>query len=95
MDPFDAWWIDETPWTLRILPKLGKAITNESMGNLKNMIDECINDPQYEKNRDEVRKDAWQHPGQSASLIADYLVRKLAELNQPKEKKESSENEAA
>ncbi len=85
MDPFDAWWIDETPWTLRILPKLGMPITSESMGNLKSMIDECINDPKYAKNRDEVRKDAWQHPGQSASLIADYLVRKLEELDQPEQ----------
>ena len=94
LDPFDAWWIKDRPWTLTVLPRLGKPITEKSMGNLKSMIDECIKDPQFENSRRKVRKDAWQHPGEAASRIADYLERKLSELNEnkpeDKEKKKAS-----
>ena len=80
-DPYDAWWIDETPYTFEILPKVGKEITDDYKGNLKAMIDECINDPSYEAARREVRSTAWKNIGNATPAVCDFLISKLDELS--------------
>lgn len=80
-DPYDAWWIDETPYTFEILPKVGKEITDDYKGNLKAMIDECINDPSYEAARREVRSTAWKNIGNATPAVCDFLIGKLDELS--------------
>ena len=80
-DPYDAWWLNETPWTFEILPKVGKEITDDYKGNLKGMIDECINDPAYESARREVRSTAWKNIGNATSSVCDYLIDNLKSLS--------------
>ena len=81
-DPYDAWWLDETPYTFEVLPKVGKEITDDYKGNLKSMIDECINDPSYESARREVRSTAWKNIGNATESVCDYLTGKLGELSE-------------
>ena len=81
-DPYDAWWLDETPYTFEVLPKVGMEITDDYKGNLKTMIDECLNDPKYEAARREVRNTAWKNIGGATSSVCDYLIDKLAMLDQ-------------
>lgn len=80
-DPYDAWWLPETPYTFEILPKVGKEITDDYKGNLKTMIDECINDPSYEAARREVRSTAWKNIGNATPAVCDFLMEKLDELS--------------
>ncbi|MBR1796735.1 MAG: CDP-glycerol glycerophosphotransferase family protein [Clostridiales bacterium] len=80
-DLYDWWWLDEEPWTFQVLPSLGKEITDEYKGNLKDMIDECINDPKYEKARSDARKATWANIGNAAPSVCDYLINKLNELS--------------
>ena len=80
-DPYDAWWLDETPYTFEILPKVGKEITDNYKGNLKSMIDECINDPSYEAARREVKNTAWKNIGHATESVCDYLMDTLDELS--------------
>lgn len=80
-DPYDAWWLEGKPWTFEILPKVGKEITENSLGNLKSMIDECMLDPSYKKARDEVRAKAWKNIGNASNSTCDYLINKLKELS--------------
>ena len=86
-DPYDAWWLDETPYTFEVLPKVGKEINDDYKGNLKAMIDECMNDPKYESARREVRNTAWKNIGGATPAVCDYLIGKLGELSEEEDKK--------
>ena len=79
-DPYDAWWLEDEPWTIEILPKIGKAISEDYPGKLKAMIDECMNDPGYEEARKDILKSGWKNAGNAAVSTCDYLIRSLEEL---------------
>jgi len=83
-DPYDAWWLPETPWTFEILPTVGKQITEDSLGNLKTMIDECLTNHSYKAARDSVRQKAWKNIGGATNSVCDYLVKKLNTLSEGK-----------
>lgn len=78
--PYDAWWLDEELWTLRVLPKLGAKLTADNMDSLKSMIDECISNPEFAKGRDEVRSECWNCYGEGTKVTVDYLLKKYEEV---------------
>ena len=79
VDPYDAWWLDDL-WTFKTLPKIGRELTMDGVGNLKELIDECLADPRFQKGRDEARDECWACRGTSAQVVADYLIAKREEL---------------
>jgi CDP-glycerol glycerophosphotransferase (TagB/SpsB family) len=84
--PYDAWWIpDKKLWTVSALPRLGRALTEENMKDLKALIDECIDDPKFAEGRREVKAETWEFPGEGAKRAADYLCDKYDELTSGKE----------
>lgn len=78
--PYDAWWLEDPLWTLSALPRLGRQLTRENMENLKDLIDECLTDNVYAEGRRTVKAETWQHAGEGAKRVADYLIRKQEEL---------------
>ena len=83
--PYDAWWLDKPLWTVSALKRLGCQLTNENMNNLKMVIDDCLNEPEFAKGRKEVKAETWEHFGDGAKQVADYLVGKYEELTAHKE----------
>lgn len=83
--PYDAWWLEDEIWTASALPRIGMELTDDKMDSLKEMIDECIENPKYEKGRIEVRNEAWEHYGQGAVRVTDWLINKYNELTEEKE----------
>lgn len=77
---YDAWWLKDPLWTISALPRLGRELTDENMENLKDLIDSCISDPQYANGRREVKGETWEHFGEGAVRVADYLEAKYEEL---------------
>ena len=75
--PYDCWWLEEELWTFRILPELGMQITEDSLGRMKEMIDQCIENPAYQEARDRARRETWCHEGEGAVRVADYLMKTL------------------
>jgi len=75
--PYDCWWLEEELWTFRILPELGMQITEDSLGRMKEMIDQCIENPAYQEARDRARRETWCHEGEGAARVADYLMKTL------------------
>ena len=75
--PYDAAWIDDELWTFKILPKLGKQLTEENIGNIKQVIDECIEGTEYQQGRDIARQETWEHIGESVTRTVDYLCDKI------------------
>ena len=78
--PYDACWLDEETWTFSTLPKIGQHLSAENLPDIKNVIDTCLNDFQYEKGRNDARQEAWANIGESAFRTVDYLVQKHDEL---------------
>ena len=77
---YDAWWLKDSLWTTSALPRLGRELTEDNMENLKELIDSCLTDPQYEQGRHAVKEETWAHAGDGAGQAAEYLLSKLAEL---------------
>ncbi len=44
---YDAYWLDEPLWTYEVLPFLVAKLTNDSIGDIKSVIDNCISDPSF------------------------------------------------
>ncbi len=84
---YDAWWLDTPLWTLSALPRLGRELTEESMPRLKELIDQCIDDPSYSESRHRVRAEAWAYEGEGAVRAADWLLGKYEELKTKEEDK--------
>ena len=75
--PYDIWWLNKPLWTHQVLPQIGRKLDKDNISDIKNIIDECIEDPGYAKARDEVRSQTWEHMGEGAVRVADYIVEKL------------------
>ena len=78
--PYDAWWLKTPLWTESALPRLGCQLTEDNMENLQEVIDSCLNDPQYTKGRRSVKEETWAHVGEGAERTVDYLLKKYEEL---------------
>lgn len=75
LSPYDASWIDEPIWRKEVLPQLGKELQEDDFARLKDVVDDVISNEQYQKGRDYVRETAWQHKGDAARNVVDYLVK--------------------
>lgn len=72
--PYDAWWLDEELWTFTALPRIGAELNEENIDNLPEIIEDCLHNPQYSRNRLEVRNETWENFGKGAEIAADYLI---------------------
>ena len=82
--PYDADWIEETPWTFSILPSLGLELNESNKDRIKELIDKCIEDPSFVKGREKARSDIWVNIGESAERSADYIISKVKETTAKK-----------
>ena len=78
--PYDAWWLDEELWTFEILPSLGMNLKADNLERLKELIDTCIDDVRFTQGRELARQETWEHQGEGAKRVADFLVNKYQEL---------------
>ncbi len=76
---YDAWWLKDPLWTTTALPRLGEMLTDENMGDLKSLIDACIEDPRYAEGRKSVKAETWANCGEGAVQAVDYLLEKYDE----------------
>ncbi len=80
MELYDASWLDETPWTLRILPDLGLKLTEDNVGDIKSLIDKCIEDSSFAAGRDKARAETWEHIGEGTKRSVDFVMNKYNEV---------------
>ncbi|MBR0091949.1 MAG: CDP-glycerol glycerophosphotransferase family protein [Lachnospiraceae bacterium] len=79
--PLDAWWLGEDAlWTFRALPRIGHALVKEDLPRIGEVISHCLTDESFARARAEVRDETWVHRGESAALIAEYLIDKQHSL---------------
>lgn len=80
--PYDSWWLDTPFWTFTALPRIGQKLTQDNLDNLKEMIDQCIQDKKYAEGRREASEETWEHKGEGAERTVDFLLQKYEELTQ-------------
>ena len=78
--PYDAWWLDEEKWVFKVLPRIGRRLDPGDLPRLREIVAETLRSPALKQSLEEVRAEAWVHPGESARLIADYLIKKRVSL---------------
>lgn len=78
--PYDAWFLNQPLWTTTALPRLGTQLTMDNPGDLKNLIDTCLEDSRYAQGREDVRRETWAYRSEGAVRAADYLTAKLDAL---------------
>lgn len=78
--PYDAWWLDTPYWSFATLPRVGEKLTADNLGRLKEIIDDCIENPKYTEGRKEAREETWEYRGEGARRAVDYLLNKYEEL---------------
>ncbi len=69
---------------LSTIRKIGKELKKENVGQIKELIDSSIKESKETDIIDEARKETWCNIGKSSELIADYLIKKLAKLEEQK-----------
>ncbi|MCQ2528284.1 MAG: CDP-glycerol glycerophosphotransferase family protein [Saccharofermentans sp.] len=90
---YDAYFLDEPLWTFEILPQIGKPLDESDFPHLGSVIEECINSDIYKDGRDKARRESWMHQGESAGLVADYLIKKYNELAASESNKETKQED--
>ena len=78
--PYDAWWLEEEMWTFEALPKIGRRLTEDRLDSLKDLVDDMMESVDVREAIVQARAETWAHLGESASMIADYMVNKRLEL---------------
>ncbi|MCI5472972.1 MAG: CDP-glycerol glycerophosphotransferase family protein [Spirochaetia bacterium] len=78
--PYDADWLDEQIWSLRVLPKIGIKLEEQDFPNLKNVIETALKSRKFEKGRQEVKDECWRFEGESVKRTVDYIIAKSDEL---------------
>lgn len=79
-DPYDAWCLEGETWMLSTIRKIGKELKKDNLGRIKELIDTSIRESKETPVIAEARAETWCNIGKSAELTADYLIEKLAEL---------------
>lgn len=78
--PYDADWLDEPRWSFKILPQIGIQLKESDFGHLKSIIETALNDSRLKAGRSKIRKECWEHIGESAARAADFLIAKHEEV---------------
>lgn len=84
---YDQWWLDQPLWTQTALPRIGQELTEESMEDIKGLIDSCLDDERYVEGIRAVKEETWANIGGGAAAVAEYLVNKCNEILDRKEEK--------
>ena len=75
--PYDACWLEQEPWLLRTLQKIGRPLREEDFGNMKEIIDDVLSNDVYKQGREQCRAEGWEYEGEAAVRTVDYLEQKL------------------
>lgn len=72
--PYDADWLSEEPWNLKVLPLLGRKLQKEDFPKLQSIIQEVLESKAIQEGRKKVTEECWQNQGKSAELCTDWLI---------------------
>lgn len=80
MSPFDAFWLKDEPWTFKILPKIGLKLSDDNINDIKEIIDQCMDNPDFAQGRKDAREETWVHMGEGTKRSVDFVIKKYDEV---------------
>lgn len=78
--PYDADWLDEKMWALRVLPEIGVKLEEKDFEHIDTIITGALSSKGLAENRNKIKNEAWQNCGNSASAIVNYVINKKEAL---------------
>lgn len=78
--PYDAAWIDDDLWTIKILPKIGFELKESDFPQIKDVIDNAISSEKIKNAREEIIPEGWIHIGDAGKIAAEYLIKKHCDI---------------
>ena len=91
--PYDACWLDDELWTFTTLPKIGKPLTEDDLGDLKALIDNVLQDSSFREALKTARDETWAVRGDSAKRIADYIIDSIKKDSEQPDEDPTPENQ--
>ena len=83
-DEYDAAWLDHPLRKFEHYRMMGLPLTDDMLSNIRDVIDEALVDQTLAEGRRQVREEVWQHRGEAAVRIVDYLMAAHEELGDGK-----------
>ncbi len=80
LSPYDAWWLKKPVWTVTALERMGYQLTDENLGSLKELIDDCLTNPRFTERLKEIKEETWEHFGEGAERTVAFLQAKYEQL---------------
>lgn len=71
---YDADWLDEPMWSIRILPFLGKELKKEMFDNLGKIIRKELSNNIHTEKRNALIEEYWEEQGESVKLSVDKII---------------------
>ncbi|MBR3384688.1 MAG: CDP-glycerol glycerophosphotransferase family protein [Atopobiaceae bacterium] len=71
---YDAAWFDHPLRKFSHFPLMGRPLREEMLPHMGEVLDEVLGDQELAEGRRLVSDEVWQHKGESARRVADYLV---------------------
>ena len=90
-DPYDAWCLEGETWMISTIRKIGKELNKDNIDHVKELIDTGIRESKETPVIAEARAETWCNIGKSSELTADFLIEKLAELEEKNKVETKSE----
>lgn len=78
--PYDADWLDEPRWSFKVLPEIGVQLKESDFNSLESIIETALKDEKLKGGRNKIRKECWDHIGESAVRATDFLITKHNEV---------------
>ena len=64
-------------------------LNDSNVGNIKELIDNVIENPSFTEGREKARQDTWAHIGESAKRSADFIMKKYHDAVNAEEKQKA------
>ncbi len=78
---YDMSELDEEPKRYEIMRKIGKELTKENLGDIKNLIENLKDNEEIQSEIEKAKAETWMFQGSAAKNVADFLIKKQKELN--------------
>ncbi len=91
LGPYDAWWLDQPIWTVTALERMGYKLTEDNLSNVKELIDDCLDNPSVKEKIKEIKAETWAFEGEGAERAFVYLKDKHEQILAEQEEKKEQE----
>jgi hypothetical protein len=78
---YDSSDLEEKPWKFKAIAEMGIELSASMFPDIGNLVKSAATNPVLSDRRKAARETAWQHRGDSAARIADFLTEKQRELS--------------